>query len=113
MKYLLLHLVIACCFTVHAINPPARKTTARYELHVACVIDLTYNGSFSFQPNNIICDPKGRNALVLFTKDKKVYFLDEQTFAKTEKSTLKVNFRMTEVTDSIKTPEDLKKLLGI
>ena len=82
-------------------------------MHVACVIDLTYNGSFSFQPNNLICNSKGRNVILLFTNEKKIYLLDEQAFARADKNQLKVNFAMTDVTASLKTPDDLKKLLKL
>ena len=82
-------------------------------LHVACVIDLTYNGSFSFQPNNLMCNPQGRNVVLLFTNDGRTYMLDEQAFAQTNKQSLKVNFAMTNVTDRLKTTEDLKQLLQL
>lgn len=82
-------------------------------LHVACVLDLNYNGSFSFQPNNLMCNPKGRNVILLFTHDRKTYLLDEQAFAKTDKTKLRVNFAMTDVTDRVKTTEDLKQLLQL
>ncbi len=81
---------------------------------VACLIDLDYNGSFSFQPNNITCNPDGRNAVVLFTKDNKVFLLSEMRFkagVATNKS--RPVFEMTDMTASLKSPDDLKKVLHL
>lgn len=81
---------------------------------VACLIDLDYNGSFSFQPNNITCNPKGRNSVLLFTNDNGIYLLSETEFKEgvsTNKS--RPVFEMTNMTASLKSPADLKKVLHL
>ncbi len=81
---------------------------------VACLMDLNYNASFSFDPNYISCDPNGRNVVLLFTKDKKIYMLDEEKFKDIDlNSSQRTEFAMREVTDQIKSSDDLKNLLKI
>lgn len=84
------------------------------EQHVACLMDLTYNGSFSFDPKYITCNQEGRNALLLFTKDKKVYAILPSEF----KSAIAENktspkFRLKDMTDHLSSPEDLKTYLSL
>lgn len=82
------------------------------EKHVTCVIDLNYNGSFSFGPNSIICDKNAKNVILLFTKNKKVYALSAENFAKLNvKKNGAVSFEMKEVTNQVKNAEDLKLYL--
>src|ERR1035437_1263446 len=45
-------------------------------LHVLSLIDLKYNGAFSFDPQSFTCNPKGKNVLALFTKTGDLYLLD-------------------------------------
>lgn len=80
--------------------------------HVACLIDMDYNGSFSFDPGFITCNPKGKNALLLFTKDKKVYAVLPQKF---ESAVSKPNnvFEMKDMTSELKSPNDLKAYLSL
>lgn len=97
---------------------PTYKDTQTGELindgHVACVMDLTYNGSFSFHPNCLTLNEKGRNAILLFTKDKKTYLIDEEAFSKLDLHTAHtVELPMRNVTSMLKSPSDLKKLLNI
>jgi hypothetical protein len=80
--------------------------------HVACVVDLNYNGSFSFHPNNITCDSKGKNVILLFTDSKDVYMLSANQFASSNAtSTMRPVFRMKNMTGIIKTSDDLKRYL--
>lgn len=81
--------------------------------YMACLIDLNYNGSFSYHPNNIVCNSLGRNVLLLFTTDKRIFMLTENDFARIDKSMAGVTMSMQEVTDQIKSPNDLKALLQI
>ncbi|MFT5780135.1 MAG: hypothetical protein ACI837_003096 [Crocinitomicaceae bacterium] len=82
--------------------------------HVACVLDLTYNGSFSFQPSNLTCNSEGRNVVLLFTKNKKIYMLNEADFAKLDLDNgQKIDFKMTNVTSQLKSPNDLKKMINL
>ncbi len=83
--------------------------------HVANVIDLNYNGAFSFHPDVVQCNPDGKNAFLLFTKDKRVFMINPKEFKQAVGDGVdqKVTFKMKEVTASIKTPKDLKAALGI
>lgn len=92
-----------------------KKTKQSIEnAYVACLIDLKVNGSFSFHPKHITCDPIGSNVLLLFTADRKIYMADENTFLQaTTLDLLEPTFLMTEVTEKLKTPEDLQQLLHL
>jgi hypothetical protein len=81
--------------------------------YVVCVLDLNYNGSFSFAPNRIVCNPNGRNVILLFTKDKKMFMLDEENFAALKDEGTRPIMSMTNITDDVKSSEDLKKVIGI
>ncbi len=82
--------------------------------HVACVIDLSYNGAFSFNPLNIVCNQEGRNVIVLFTKDKKTYLLPENKFAVLDmESDEQLEFKMVDMTEKLKSPDDLRKYLNL
>lgn len=80
--------------------------------HVLCLLDLKYNGSFSFAPNFFYCDSKGKNMLVLFTEDKNIYLLNKEDFTKMNISQSgEYIFELTDVTNEVKSTEDLKKLM--
>lgn len=81
--------------------------------HVACLIDLNYNGAFSFHPNNLLCNAEGKNVILLFTKNKDIYLFDQTQFATLDKSSHRPSLKMVNVTDRVKSTEDLKNLLGI
>ncbi|GAB5417321.1 MAG: hypothetical protein Crog4KO_29030 [Crocinitomicaceae bacterium] len=92
----------------------ARTGKPIQQKHVACVIDLSYNGAFSFHPANITCNPEGRNVIVLFTKDKKTYLLPENKFAALDmESDEQLEFKMVEMTDKLQSPDDLRKYLNL
>ena len=82
--------------------------------HVACVMDLTYNGAFSFSPNYVTCNVDGKNVILLFTKDKKTYMLDAEAFDKlgVDQNSRPV-FAMTDMTDQLKSSKDLSQLLKL
>ena len=81
---------------------------------VACVIDLTKNGSFSFHPNHLTVNRDGRNAILLFTKDKEIYLIDETAFGKLNlNSAQTIEMPMKNVTEELKSPSDLKAMLNI
>lgn len=84
------------------------------DCHVLSMIDLNYNGAFSFNPSAFTCDSKGDNVLLLFTKSETLYLLDKGEFAKkniTESG--EQHFTMREVTNEIKNTDDLANYLGI
>jgi hypothetical protein len=78
---------------------------------VTCVLDLSYNGSFSFQPNNIRVNMKGQNVILLFTKDKRTYVLDTKDFDKLKSKSNPV-FAMTDMTSEFKSSADLRTYLA-
>ena len=82
--------------------------------HVVCVMDLNFNGSFSFHPNNITCSGVGKNVILLFTDDKSVFMLSDESFAQLNlKGNLRPEFKMKNMTAVIKTSDDLKAYLKI
>jgi len=90
------------------------KGTEITSKHVVCVMDLNFNGSFSFHPNNITCNGTGKNVILLFTENKDVFMLSEDKFNQID---LVGNFRpvfnMKDMTSVIKTSDDLKDYLKI
>ncbi len=83
-------------------------------LNVVSLIDLEYNGAFSFDPHNFICDAKGQNVLALFTKKGQLYLLDKLAFTKMNISKDgEYTFKMKNCTDKIKNSKDLAAYLGI
>ena len=84
------------------------------QLHVLSMIDLQYNGAFSFDPRNFVCDAKGKNVLVLFTKSGDLYIIGEQEFADMNIDRDGVyTFAMKKMTEEIKNSKDLALYLGI
>jgi hypothetical protein len=83
------------------------------DLEVACVMDLTYNGSFSFDPKYITLNKDGKNAILLFTKDKSVYIAYPKESSSIDYTAKKIVITMNDITASMKTSDDLAKLLGI
>jgi len=82
--------------------------------HVVCVMDLNFNGSFNFHPNNITCNGTGKNVVLLFTDNKDVYMLSEEKFNQLDlKENFRPKFQMKNMTGVIKTSDDLKKYLKI
>lgn len=81
--------------------------------HVACVLDLDYNGAFSFHPSYVNCNLESRNAILLFTKDKKVYLLEPDEFALLDEENRQPILQMKNVTTTIKNANDLRDYLSI
>lgn len=80
--------------------------------HVTCVIDMKYNGSFSFGPNSVTCDAKAKNVILLFTKDKKIFALSASNFKNLNvNESGSIEFKMKEITAEVKNPADLKSFL--
>lgn len=81
---------------------------------VVCVIDLMQNGSFSFHPNNFVCDATGKKALALFTQDQRLYLFSQEDFKDVKlNGNVLHTFAMRDMTDKIKGSEDLKSFLGL
>lgn len=81
---------------------------------ILSLIDLKYNGAFSFHPKRFTCDAKGNNVLLLFAKSGKLYLLEKGEFKKmniTKSGTY--TFKMKEVSKTIKSSYDLAEYLGV
>ena len=82
--------------------------------HVTCVLDLNYQGAFSFHPNNIMCNIEGKNVVLLFTDDHKTYMIENAAILEAyEANKMSPKFVMTDMSESLKSTEDLKKLLSL
>ncbi len=81
--------------------------------HVLCVVDLKYNGSFSYNPNSITVDKKGKNVLLLFTEDKKLFVLSEEAYQKMNKDSAQPTIVMTDMTSKLSSTKALKEYLNI
>lgn len=82
--------------------------------YLISMIDLNYNGAFSFSPSNFICSASGKNVIVLFSKEGDLYILDHGKFTNMNISESgKYTFMMKNMTDQLKTSEDLAKYLNL
>lgn len=82
--------------------------------YVVSMIDLNYNGAFSFDPARITCSRKGENVLLLFTRNKKLYALSSDAFKKMQiTASGDYTFTMTDITSEVKNPEDLRQYLRL
>ncbi|MCP4439582.1 MAG: OmpA family protein [Aureispira sp.] len=81
---------------------------------VLSMIDYTINGAMSFPPKSIAFNPKAKNAFLLFATNGKKYILKADDLKKQLKPDMtSCTFVMEDVSSSIKTPNDLKKELGL
>lgn len=84
------------------------------DIQFLSLIDLKYNGAFSFSPSIFSCNAEGKNVLVLFTKNNDIYIVDELTFKNMNiKQNGKYTFPATNMSSTIKCTNDLSKYLGI
>ena len=82
--------------------------------HVACVLDLNYQGAFSFHPNNIMCNMEGKNVVLLFTTDHKTYMIEHDAMMSAYNSNnMSPTFKMKDMSETLKSTSDLKKLLDL
>lgn len=80
---------------------------------VLSLIDLKQNAAFSFNPSSFTCSATGRNVLLLFS-DNKIYALPEKEFSEMKiQPNGEYNFKLEDISDKIKSPEDLKKYLKL
>ncbi|MFI5151097.1 MAG: hypothetical protein ACHQRM_15285 [Bacteroidia bacterium] len=84
-------------------------------MQVVNVIDLDYNGSFSFDPKGIIhARQQGRNVILLFTTDKRLYAFSEAKFKQAgiiHNGACKME--MTDLSKTVKNTAQLKAYLGL
>lgn len=78
------------------------------------MIDLRYNGAFSFPANNFRCGTEGEIVLLLFADNNKLYLLDKGKFQEMNLTkNCSATFQMKEVSDKIKNTADLAQHLGL
>lgn len=80
---------------------------------VLCLIDKDVNASFSFSPQQITCNSKGNNVFLLFTDEGEVFVFQSDRNNEQNLKTKVPTFLMENITDKIKTSDDLKKYLAI
>lgn len=80
---------------------------------VLCLIDKDINASFSFSPQQITCNSKGNNVFLLFTDEGEVFVFQSDRNNEQNLKTKVPTFLMENITDKIKTSDDLKKYLAI
>lgn len=82
------------------------------DLRVLSLIDLRYNGAFSFDPRYFNCSAGGENVLLLFTTSKKLYALSAEEFQNMKiQTTGNYTFKMQDVTKQITSTEELEDYL--
>lgn len=82
--------------------------------NVLSMIDLNYNGAFSFAPGSFLCSVEGNNVLALFTHSGKLYVLEKGAFEGMNiKSSGAYTFAMTDMTETIGNTADLAAYLDI
>lgn len=82
---------------------------------VLSLIDLKYNGAFSFDPAGYInLNQKGRNVLLLITKSDKMYLISEKDmYGQKLINNAEHVFTMEEVTEQLNTSNKLAEYLGL
>ncbi|MDI1235760.1 MAG: OmpA family protein [bacterium] len=82
--------------------------------YLVSLIDLDFNGAFSFSAKSFSCNPKGNNALAMFTRTGDLYLLKQEDFAKMKVENDGVyTFLVTKANDTIKNSKDLATYFGI
>ncbi len=78
-----------------------------------CLIDKAINASFTFAPQEITCNSQGENVFLLFTKDGKTYAFKSEKDKRVDLNSDEPKFIMEDITDQIKSSDDLKRYLAI
>jgi hypothetical protein len=81
---------------------------------VLSMVDLNYNGAFSFDPAHFYFNPKNPTVLLLFTNNGKLYSIDKETLKSmniTKGGAYEIV--MKDVSATIRSTEDLKLYLGL
>jgi len=82
--------------------------------YLVSLIDLDFNGAFSFDANNFRCNPNGKNALAMFTTTGDLYLLDVAAFSSLGvKTDGNYTFTVTRANDKVKNSADLAQYFGI
>lgn len=89
------------------------KGIAIVGIYLLSMIDLNINASFSFPPFDFKVERGGKTVVLAFTMDKFYAISADQFAALNIKSSGNYTIQMQDVTDQIKTTDDLKNYLGI
>ncbi len=82
--------------------------------HVLSLIDLKYNGAFSFNPQYFTCSAEGKNVLLLFTKSGDIYACPHSRMEQMDLTGGgNYEFEMDNITQLVSTTQDLKEYLGL
>jgi hypothetical protein len=75
------------------------------------LIEKVVNGAFTFSPEKLTCNSRGQNIFLLFTEDGKIYALKSEKDHRLNLDQTEPEFLMEEITDQVKTSDDLKHYL--
>ncbi len=81
---------------------------------VLSLIDLKFNGAFSFDPKRFVCNPSADNIIALFDQSGKIYVSEKgQLKAMDLKDNQSYTFTLKDMTNELKSSKDLADYLGI
>lgn len=81
--------------------------------NMICLIDKDVNASFSFGVKQITCNSQGENIFLLFTEDGEIYALKSEKDKRVNLNQKEPEFLMENITNKVKTSDDLKSYLNI
>jgi hypothetical protein len=82
-------------------------------LNTVNVIDRNLNASFSFGASNFVINKNGTTDLVFFDSEGKIYILESKDLKSTDLKNGKIDLYLTDVSDKVKTSDDLKQYLNL
>ena len=82
-------------------------------LNTVNVIDRNLNASFSFGASNFVINKNGTTDLVFFDSEGKIYILESKELKSTDLKNGKIDLYLTDVSDKVKTSDDLKAYLKL
>lgn len=101
----------AISFSPKYLNAATKKEIGNQ--NILCLIDKNVNGSFSFDPKQITCNSNGENIFLLFTNNGQVYALRSEKKKLIDLNVKEPEFLMENITNQVKTSDDLKNYLAI
>lgn len=91
-----------------------KSTNAKIDkLYSVNVIDRSLNASFSFSPANFVINKYGNTDLVFFDSEGKIYILESKDLKSMDLKNGKINLYLSDVSDKVKTSDDLKLYLKL
>lgn len=101
----------AISFSPKYLNAATKKEIGNQ--NILCLIDKNVNGSFSFDPKQITCNSNGENIFLLFTNNGQIYALRSEKNKLVDLKGTEPEFLMEDITNQVKTSDDLKNYLAI